>query len=165
MNIFAQIAELLTKDKGSMDGHWVTIDGAHVLIGSDGTILKGPAHLMGTQPKSESASSKVDKARKSAVLTNKAVQDKADEYEGKISKALAVPRTGDNSAFDLRNDDVGIEVKTMVTGKNDKITMNKTALGRKLGEAKDDGLKTFTVVADVRGGGAAKYFVSEKLRS
>jgi hypothetical protein len=33
--------------KSDDDGHWVTIDGTHVLIGTGGTILKGPAELVG----------------------------------------------------------------------------------------------------------------------
>ena len=32
---------------GSEDGNWVTINGAHVLIGHDGTIKEGPSHLIG----------------------------------------------------------------------------------------------------------------------
>jgi hypothetical protein len=42
--------------------------------------------------------------------------------------------------------------------------MSKAALSRKLGEAQAEGLKTFTVVADARGG-ATKYYVSNKLGS
>jgi hypothetical protein len=37
----------------------------------------------------------------------------ADEQERIISKSIGIPRTRDNSAFDMRNDDVGIELKTM----------------------------------------------------
>ena len=43
--------------------------------------------------------------------------------------------------------------------------MNKFALARKLGEAKDDGLKTFTVVADLRGRSNAQYYVTPRLGS
>jgi hypothetical protein len=34
----------------SGEGHWVTINGAHVYIGSNGTIEKGPAHMLGKKP-------------------------------------------------------------------------------------------------------------------
>ena len=131
------------------DSGWVTIHGRPVFIGG------GESNL----------SERQQRALKSYKPAKKDVQDIANKSEDKLSKALGIPRTADNSAFDLRNDDVGVEVKTMVTGTNDKITMSKAALGRKLGEAKDDDLTTFTVVADMRGRGSAKYYVSEKLGS
>lgn len=43
--------------------------------------------------------------------------------------------------------------------------MNKTALSRKLGEASAEGLKTFTVVADMRGRSNAQYYVTNRLGS
>jgi hypothetical protein len=90
----------------------------------------------------------------------------ADEQERIVAKSIGVPRTRDNSAFDMRNDDVGIELKTMQDSKNGRITMSKAALGRKLGEAKDDDLRTFTVVADKRsGGGGTRYYIKEGLGS
>lgn len=131
------------------DGGWVTINGRPIQIGTAEENLS-------------------EKAKRALAAMNKCGADKqriADKSEAKLSKALGIPRTRDNSAFDLRNDDVGIEIKTMVDGKNDKITMSKSALGRKIAESQADDLKTFTVVADVRGGGAAKYYVSEKLGS
>jgi hypothetical protein len=68
----------------------------------------------------------------------------------------------------LRNDDVGIEVKTLVNGKNEKITMSKDALGRKLAEQRADGIKAYTVVVDRRAGGLsgrATYYYREGLGS
>lgn len=47
-NLSLEIPELETMNlsaEDDMGGHWRTISGAHVLIGSDGTILKGPARL------------------------------------------------------------------------------------------------------------------------
>lgn len=111
------------------------------------------------------ASARVERARKSCVLIRAGEQRTADRTEQKLSDALGVPRTADNSAFDLRNDDVGIEVKTLLSNTNSKITMNKAALGRKLGEARAEGLKTFTVVADMRGRTNAQYYVTNRLGS
>jgi HK97 family phage portal protein len=127
---------------------WVTINGTPVFIGtSEGNLsAKQKAAIASRKP------------------CGKDKQDIAEKSEAKVSKALGLPRTKDNSAFDLRNDDVGVEIKTMVDGKSDKITMSKAALSRKLGEAQAEGLKTFTVVADARGG-ATKYYVSNKLGS
>ncbi len=110
-------------------------------------------------------SDRVERARKSFVLIGTKEQATADKTEQKLADALGVPRTRDNSAFDLRNDDVGIEVKTLLSNTNDKITMNKSALGRKLGEAAAEGLRTFTVVADMRGRTNAQYYVTDRLGS
>ena len=85
-----------------------------------------------------------------------------------LSNAIGVPRTRDNSAFDLRNDEVGIEIKTLVGGKNEKITMSKTALARKLAEQQAEGLKAYTVVVDRRARGMegkATYYYREGLGS
>ena len=128
---------------------WVTINGSPVFIGTSEANLS-------------------DKQKRALASMNKCGKDKqdiAEKSEAKLAKALGVPRTKDNSAFDLRSDEVGVEVKTMVDGKNDKITMSKAALGRKVAEAQAEGLKTFTVVADMRRGKSAIYYVSDKLGS
>jgi 2'-5' RNA ligase len=151
----------ISKATGSKEGQWVTINGQHILVGSDGKPLAGNPKVLGQR----NVSAKVETARKNAVLTGKHEQDIADRSEVKISKALDIPRTKNNSAYDLRNDEVGIELKTMVTGKNDKVTMGKEALGRKLAEQRAEGLKVFTVVADMRGRTQAKYYVREGLGS
>ena len=100
-------------------------------------------------------SARMQRALDSQVRTGKKEQDIAERREKVLSEAVGVPRTKDNSAFDMRNDDVGIEVKTLISGKNEKITMSKTALGRKLGEQRAEGLKGYTVVVDRRAGGLA----------
>lgn len=151
---------VISKETGSKQGSWVTVNGQHILIGADGKPVGGNPRAFG-----RNVSAKVDRARKNAVLTGKHEQDIADHVEAKVSKAIGVPRTENNSAFDLRNDDIGVEVKTMVTGKNDKVTMGKTALGRKVAEAQAEGIKTYTVVADMRGRSSAKYYFSDRLGS
>jgi hypothetical protein len=111
---------------------------------------------------------RVERAKASAVRTGQHEQAIADRSEQVLSDAIGVPRTRDNSAFDLRNDDVGIEVKTLVNGKNEKITMSKTAFGRKIAEQRADELKAYTVVVDRRTGGLhgqATYYVREGLGS
>ena len=130
------------------EGEWVTINGHPVLIGG------------GAEAKNE----RVERAKKSQVRTGQHEQAIADRSEKVLSDAIGVPRTADNSAFDLRNDDVGIEVKTLVNGKNEKITMSKAALGRKLAEQRADGLRGYTVVVDRRAGGLtgkATYYYRE----
>jgi hypothetical protein len=134
------------------EGEWVTINGHPVLIGGGAAANR----------------ERVERAKKSQVRTGQHEQMIADRSEKVLSEAINVPRTRDNSAFDLRNDEVGIEVKTLVNGKNEKITMSKTALGRKLAEQRADGIKAYTVVVDRRSGGLtgkASYYIREGLGS
>ncbi len=108
------------------------------------------------------ASDRVERARKSAVLIGTKEQAIADRAEQKLSDALGVPRTKDNSAFDLKNDDVGIECKCLLVGAHEKITMSKSALARKVAEVRDDDIRGYTVVADMRGGRErASYYYKE----
>jgi hypothetical protein len=133
-------------------GEWVTINGHPVLIGGDAA----------------DNADRVARAKKSAVKTDKSSQDIAERSEVVLAKALGIPKSGDNLAFDVRNDEVAIEVKTLVNGKNEKITMSKTALGRKLAEQRAEGLKAYTVVVDRRSGGMtghATYYYREGLGS
>ena len=134
------------------NGEWVTINGHPVLIGG------------GAATKSD----RVERAKKSAVKTAKASQDIAEHSEVVLAQALGIPKSRDNLAFDVRNDEVAIEVKTLVNGKNEKITMSKLALGRKLAEQQAEGLKAYTVVVDRRVGGLtgkATYYYREGLGS
>lgn len=104
------------------------------------------------------------RAVKSQVRTAQHEQLIADKSEKVLSTAIGIPRTKNNSAFDLRNDEVGIEVKTLVNGKNEKITMSKAALGRKLAEQQADGIRGYTVVVDRRSGGLngqATYYIKQ----
>ena len=133
-------------------GEWVTIHGHPVLLGGGAAGTK----------------ERVERAKKSAVRTGQREQAIADKSEQVLSDAIGVPRTADNSAFDLRNDEIGIEVKTLVNGKNEKITMSKAALGRKEAERRADELRTYTVVVDRRTGGLAgkaTYYYREGLGS
>lgn len=129
------------------DGGWVTIRGHRVDLGtSEGNLS--------------------DKQKRAIAACNparKAEQKLADHSEKMLNKALGIPRTPDNSAFDLQNDAVGIEIKTMISNKNDKITMSKAAIGRKIAEQDASDIKTYTVVADRRTGGykSATYYVKE----
>ena len=107
----------------------------------------------GGSGKDKTVSDRVQRARDSRVVTAKSSQDIATRSEKVLSAALGIPVTADNAPFDLRNDEVGIEVKTLVNGKNEKITMSKAAIGRKLAEQRADGIKVHTVAVDRRTGG------------
>jgi hypothetical protein len=97
--------------------------------------------------------------------TNAAEQREADRTEIEMSKATGIPRTGDNLPFDLHGKGVGIEVKTLLSNSNDKITMHKDAIERKIRAAKENKLKVFTVVVDKRGGGRPAYYLRKGVGS
>jgi len=142
-------------------GEWVTVNGRHVFIAEGSTLNEALALKL--EP-----SDRMKRAIASQVRTGQKEQAIADRSEDVLSRSIGIPRTRDNSAFDLRNDDVGIECKTLVNSKSDKITMSKTALGRKISEQRADELKAYTVVVDRRSGGmtgAAKYYIKEGLGS
>jgi len=109
-------------------------------------------------------SEKMRRALESQVRCGAKEQRIADEQERKVSDALGIPRTKDNSAFDLNNGKTAVELKTMLQSKNGKITMSKAALARKNDEIKATKVKAFTVVADKRSG-ATKYYYSKGVGS
>ena len=150
----AVLEELLGDEIEEFREGWVTIDGAHVFIDDTGTITKGPAGLIGKSHKSVIAAKAVNAAGKKE-------QDIAEQTEHELSAALGMPKSPDNRPFDLQSKTVGVEIKTVVSGKNDKITMSKDAIGRKNAEMKAAKLKrVYTVVADKRGA-EVKYLVRQ----
>ena len=161
------IAALIDSDDVEFREGWVTIDGAHVFIDDTGTITKGPAALLGKMhhgPVESMSKSEIAKATYSGGL--KAHQDLGDKTATEVGEALGMPVTPNNKAFDVENKKYGIEVKTLVTQKNDKITMNSYARSLKAKRETEAGLKAFTVVVDKRPAGlgsstgATRYFVS-----
>lgn len=76
----------------------------------------------------------------------------ADEAEMRLSKSVGIPRTKDNSAFDLVGKGVAVEVKTLVDRKRNEITMHPDALRRKQKEARKTKVNAYTVVMDERPG-------------
>ena len=135
-------------------GQWVTMNGSHVFIaaGSHERVAGGPTQA-GFKP-----SDKIQRAMEAHKGGSLAAQRIADKQEEIVSKGIGIPRTKDNSAFDCRNAKTGVELKTMVESANGKITMSKAALARKMAEAQHDKLRTFTVVADRRGGNTTYYY-------
>lgn len=109
------------------------------------------------EPLSFQASAKMQRALESRVPCGVEKQRAADVQEGIISRALGIKRTKNNSAFDLQNDKVGVEIKTMIDSKNGKITMSREAMNRKMAEAKKNNISMHTVVADKRGGKTTYY--------
>jgi hypothetical protein len=87
-----------------------------------------------------------------------AKQKLADAAEMRLSKAIGLPRTRNNSAFDLVGKGVAIEVKTLVDRKRDEITMHPDALQRKQKEARKTKVNAYTVVLDERPGKQQVYW-------
>ncbi len=126
---------------------WVTINGQHIDIenGGAGEVL-----------------SVADRAKLSYKGGDKAEQDIARSTEKEMSAALGIPHMPDNEPFDLQNRAVGVEIKTMVSNSNDKITMTKDAIGRKSAEVAARGgpgkFRAYTVVVDKRTA-TTRYFI------
>lgn len=133
-------------------GHWVMIDGHPILIGGSAG---------GSRNQKSSTISKVEIAKLAHAGGDKHHQDIAEQMENHLSEKLGMPKSPDNRPFGLQTKTTGVEVKTLVSNTNDKITMSKEAIARKNAEVKASGLKkTFTVVVDARGD-KPKYFVRE----
>jgi len=78
---------------------------------------------------------------------------KATANEESVAKAIGGKRTGDNDAFDcLTNTGLAVEVKTIIDGKNPKITMHPKSLRRKKKYIRKNKVRAFTVVVDERSG-------------
>lgn len=83
----------------------------------------------------------------------------ADATEATVAQEMDMDRTPDNSAFDCvergtegigHAGTIAVEVKTMIDGKDDKVTMRKECRLRKLEWAQEFKAKPFTVVVDKR---------------
>jgi phosphohistidine phosphatase len=137
----ADAAAELAEASLALAEEWVTINGQHIDIGA-------PLEAL----------SKSDLAKLAYGGGTKAEQDIAEQTENELAAATGMPKSSDNKPFDLQSRKYGVEVKTMVSNTNDKITMNKAARMRKEAEAKASKLKTCTVVVDKRGD-TPKYFI------
>lgn len=91
-------------------------------------------------------------AKKSYKPSTRKKQKIAAATEKKIAKAVGGKVTPDNSPFDVKTGKAVIEVKTIIEGKNPKITMHPSSLRRKKEAAKKEKKKVWTVVHDQRGG-------------
>lgn len=155
--------DLLLKEAAGGDS-WITVNGQHILLGPDGEPKSGNPSVFGGAVEMK-LSPRMARAIAAYNPANAKEQRIADAQEKTVAKALGIPQTRDNSAFDLRNAKVGIELKTMLSSKNAKITMNKAAIERKLKEQKKDKIKIFTVVADRRNGVSTRYYYAKGVGS
>ena len=110
------------------------------------------------RPAAKKELSRSERARLSYKPSTQAKQAIADKSETELSKKLGMDRTPDNSPFDLIMPGVGVEVKTLIDNKNDKITMHPESRRRKEEAARKEKRKMFTVVIDKRAPKPAYYF-------
>jgi|SRR5579859_748946 len=90
----------------------------------------------------------------------------AKRNERSVAKVLNGVTTADNSPFDVLIDGkIGVEVKTIIEGRHDKVTIHPESMQEKKDEVKRLKLKSvYTVVADHRGL-LQKWYVREGLGS
>lgn len=127
------------------DGKWAPSGG-----GKAGDGLK----KAGDQPLK---SPRAERARATHKTATAEVQRSAEANEAKVTKAISGQRTTDNEAFDVVKGNHAVEVKTIVRGTNDKITMHPESLRRKKEVLESNGLTGHTVVIDDRPGGKSYY--------
>ena len=134
------VARVEGEDFIALREDWVTIDGRHIDIGAD------------------NAGEKLSKSEIAKTAYNgggtKPHQDIAEATERDLSKGLGIAKKATIIVRLIceRGKVVGIEVKTFVTNKAGKITMNKNAMALKKDAIAAHKLtKTYTIVADKRG--------------
>jgi len=110
----------------------------------------------------EILSAKQQLAVKSVVAPTKADLDKAEEVEQAVAKYVKGIQSPNDSAVDvvknMGSKSIGIEVKTLLLQTNDKITMNRPAIQRKLQWAQSNKASLATVAVDLRGSKMAVYY-------
>jgi hypothetical protein len=83
---------------------------------------------------------------------------KASENEERLAKAIAGTRLNNSRPFDVVAGKTGLEVKTLLTGKNDKLTVHQSSIKLKQKYMKKHGLThMYTVAIDNRNGGEKVY--------
>ena len=123
---------------------------------------KHPANQPGEAKPLPATMTRIERARTSYKPANKECHSAAEVNEIKLAGAMKGKQTADNDAFDVIVGKNAIEVKTIVRGVNDKITMHKSSLARKMAKAKKEHLTPHTVVFDNRSG---KFYYKEGLGS
>jgi hypothetical protein len=132
---------------------WRTINGAHICIGSDGIITKGPDHFVGQNARNVTA-------KLSYVGLTKEKEKLASEWEEKIRKTIGGQHTADNAPADIVKGEHAVEVKTNQASKKDRIEMRPDSRERKEALAKEQNMKGHTIGVDLRGGKPVIYYRS-----
>lgn len=104
---------------------------------------------------STSVADRVARAKATHIPSTRAVQKKAAASEQTVARVLRGKSTDDHEPMDVVIRDAeriaGIEVKTIVAGKNDKLTMHPSSLARKKEWVAAHKASGHTVAIDLRG--------------
>jgi hypothetical protein len=105
---------------------------------------------------------RVARAKATHIPSTREVQQQATVSEQIVAKILRGKSTDDHEPMDVvirANEKVlGIEVKTIVAGKNDKITIHPESLSRKQAWVKEHNATGHTIAIDLRGGSRTFYY-------
>lgn len=108
---------------------------------------------------SAESAARSERAKKSYNPITKAERKAATKYENQVAELVGGEFAGDNKPFDVLTDTHGIEVKTIFEGKKKPyITMHPDSLDRKRKAARQQKIRTATIVIDTRGRGAQFYY-------
>jgi hypothetical protein len=115
-----------------------------------------PGHQGGSLPQGVEAQAETKRARALASYkpSTKAKRRVSEQSEADVAKAIRGKQLGDNEPADVTKGKHAVEVKTIVDGNNDKITMHPESLARKMKQK----ATWHTVVVDARGTGKSYYY-------
>lgn len=120
---------------------------------SHGRWTAGPG--VSKAPAEKVPSEKALLARKFYKKANRKEQRYAEQQESILASGIGGAQTDDNKPVDVTlkigKIEHGVEVKTLISGKRDKITMNAKAIIKKVAWQSDGNRKIHTVVLDKRG--------------
>jgi len=127
--------------------------------GSDGKWTKGG----GSAPSSDShKSARIARAKSTHIPSTRSSQKAAARSEKVVANALQGKSTDDHEPMDVVVNEngrvIGVEVKSILAGKNDKITMHPDSLARKVEWVKAHKATGHTIAIDLRGGQRTFYY-------
>ena len=128
-------------DKGH-DGVWRTVRGRKVFIREGETPTEAVKRAIATR---------TERSLQSHIPATKERQLKAAQYEETVAKLIGGKNLEDHEPFDVIKGQHAVEVKTLVSGKNSKVTMHPESLTRKTNFLRKEKMTGHTVVIDARG--------------
>lgn len=98
------------------------------------------------------------RAKASHVRMTRGKRAESDKHELTVARAVTGRNLPDNEPFDVIRGSNAIEVKAIIAGRNDKITMHPESLERKVKYARKNKLTSHTVIIDARGSKPVYYY-------
>lgn len=132
-------------------GVWRTVRGRRVFIREGETP---------TQAIKRSIAVRTERSLKSYNPATKEKQEQAAKYEETVAKLINGKNLDDHEPFDVIKGQHAVEVKTIISGKNPKITLHPDSLERKNKFLRKEKMTGHTVVIDARGPKPVYYYRS-----